>query len=95
MTPSWRWQHIGVFLVLLVIFTAIGESLAIISGDVFGAKGYYVQLIMWSPAAAATLTAFIAKTPLKVFGWNWLRIVYIQKYCRGPWRQDMGSKQFK
>src|SRR6184192_2074301 len=23
------------------------------------------------PAAAATLTAFIAKTPLKVFGWNW------------------------
>ena len=71
MTPSWRWQHIGVFLVLLVIFTAIGESLAIISGDVFGAKGYYVQLIMWSPAAAATLTAFIAKTPLKVFGWNW------------------------
>ena len=68
MTPSWRWQHIGVFLVLLVIFTAIGESLAIISGNLFGAKGYYVQLIMWSPAAAATLTALIANRPLRIFG---------------------------
>jgi phosphoglycerol transferase MdoB-like AlkP superfamily enzyme len=59
------------FLVILVIFTAIGESLAIVSGNIFGAKGFYVQLIMWSPAAAATLTALIAKMPLKVFGWKW------------------------
>lgn len=46
-------------------------SLAIISGNLFGAKGYYVQLIMWSPAVAATLTALVAKLPLKVFGWKW------------------------
>jgi membrane protease YdiL (CAAX protease family) len=71
MTPSWRWQHVGVFLVLLAIFTAIGASLAIISGNLFGAKGYYVQLIMWSPAAAATLTALVANRPLRVFGWKW------------------------
>ncbi len=71
MTPSWRWRHIGVFLVLLAVFTAIGTSLAIVSGNLFGASGYYTQLIMWSPAAAAALTAVIAGTPLSVFGWKW------------------------
>jgi uncharacterized protein len=68
---SWRWQHIGVFLAFLVIFTAIGTSLAIISGNLFGANGYYTQLIMWSPAAAAVVTAVLAKTPLRAFGWKW------------------------
>lgn len=43
----------------------VGESLAIISGNIFGTKGYYIQLTMWSSAAAAILTAFIAKMPLK------------------------------
>ena len=47
----------GHFALLLAIFTAIGASLAIISGNLFGAKWYYVQLIMWSPAAAATICA--------------------------------------
>jgi hypothetical protein len=42
-TRPWRWHDIGVFLFLLVIFTAIGMSLAIFYGNLFGAKGYYVQ----------------------------------------------------
>lgn len=71
MPAFWRWKHVAMFLALLTIFTAIGEFLAITSGNLFGAKGYYVQLIMWSPAFAATLTAFVAKTPLKNFGWQW------------------------
>lgn len=71
MSPSLRWQHIGLFLVFLVILTSIGTTLAIISGNLFGASGYYTQLIMWSPAGAAVLTALIAKTPLRAFGWKW------------------------
>lgn len=71
MPAFWRWKYVAVFLAFLVIFTAIGEFLAITSGTLFGAKGYYVQLIMWSPAFAALLTAFIAKTPLETFGWKW------------------------
>jgi len=76
----WQRKHVGLFLILLAIFTAIGVSFAIISGNLFGAKGYYVQLIMWSPAAAATLTALITKTPLKDFGWKW-----------GDWRWQLLS----
>jgi CAAX protease family protein len=71
MVRPWRWRHIGVFLAILVIFTAIGMTLAILSGNLFGAKGYYVQLIMWSPAFAAILTALIARVPLQAFGWKW------------------------
>jgi membrane protease YdiL (CAAX protease family) len=71
MSRSQRWRHIGVFLVFLVISTSIGTTLAIISGNLFGANGYYVQLIMWSPAAAALLTALVTKTPLRGFGWMW------------------------
>ncbi|HET6179306.1 MAG TPA: hypothetical protein VFE61_20420 [Candidatus Sulfotelmatobacter sp.] len=52
MTSPWRWKDIGVLLILLAIFSAIGMSLAIFSGNLFGAKGYYVQTIMWSPAIA-------------------------------------------
>src|SRR5438128_7839 len=69
--PPWRWKDVFVFLFLLVIFTTIGSSLAIFSGNIFGAKGYYVQTLMWSPALAAVLTALVAKSPLKRFGWKW------------------------
>ena len=73
MTPTrpWRWHDIGVFLFLLVIFTAIGMSLAIFYGNLFGAKGYYVQIITWSPAMAAMLKALLAKSSLKTFAWKW------------------------
>lgn len=71
MSRSAQWRHVGVFMVFLVILTSIGTTLAIVSGNLFGASGYYVQLIMWSPAAAALLTALITKTPLRGFGWKW------------------------
>jgi uncharacterized protein len=68
---SRSWQHIGLFLVFLVIFTAIGMTFAIVSGNLFGASGYYIRLIMWSPAAAAVVTALVSNTPLRAFGWKW------------------------
>ena len=69
MSP-WRWKDVVVFLWLLVIFTAVGSSLAILSGNIFGAKGFYVQAIMWSPAAAAVITAVLSKRSLSLFGWK-------------------------
>lgn len=70
MSP-WRWKDVVVFLCLLVIFTAAGSLLAIFSGNIFGAKGFYVQAIMWSPAAAALITAALFKRSFSPFGWKW------------------------
>ena len=71
MMSPWRWKDIAVFLCLLAIFTAVGASLAIVSGNIFAARGYYVQLLMWSPAFAAIITAALSKRPLSLFGWKW------------------------
>lgn len=71
MISPWSWKDISVFLCLLAIFTAIGSSLAIFSGNIFGARGYYVQILMWSPALAAILTALISQRSLDSFGWQW------------------------
>jgi membrane protease YdiL (CAAX protease family) len=70
MSP-WRWKDIALFIFLLAIFTAVGASLAIVSGNIFGARGYYVQMLMWSPAIAAILTAVLSKRSLNLFGWKW------------------------
>jgi uncharacterized protein len=68
---NWRWIDVAVFLIFLVILTSIGSSFAIISGNIFGANGYYVYLIMWSPGLAAFGTAILAKKRLDAFGWTW------------------------
>ena len=71
MMSPWRWKDIVVFLFLLVIFTAVGSSLAIVSRNIFGARGYYIQTLMWSPAIAAIITAALSKRSLSLFGWKW------------------------
>lgn len=71
MMSPWRWKDIVVFLFLLVILSAVGSSLAIVSGNIFGARGYYVQILMWSPAIAAIMTAALSKRSLSLFGWKW------------------------
>jgi len=71
MTLNWRWRDVAVFIGFLAIFTGIGSSLAIVSGNVFGAKGYYVRILMWSPAMAAFATTLLAKRPFSIFGWKW------------------------
>lgn len=71
MTLCWRWRDVAAFVGFLAFFTFIGSSLAIISGNVFGAGGYYVRILTWSPAMAAFATAILAKKPITTFGWKW------------------------
>jgi membrane protease YdiL (CAAX protease family) len=69
----WRWRDVVTFLLFLAGFTAVGSSLAIISKNLFGASGYYVRILMWSPAFAAVTTAAVAGRSLGDFGWHWGR----------------------
>lgn len=71
MTLCCRWRDVAAFVGFLAFFTSIGSSLAIISGNVFGAGGYYVRILMWSPAMAAFATAILARKPISAFGWKW------------------------
>jgi hypothetical protein len=69
----WRWRDVVTFLLFLAGFTAVGSSLAIISKNLFGASGYYVRILMWSPAFAAMATAAVAGRSLGDFGCHWGR----------------------
>ncbi len=59
------------FLGFLAVFTTIGSTLAIMSGNVFGAHGSYVRILMWSPAMAAVGAAAFGRKSPKLFGWGW------------------------
>jgi len=71
MAQRWRWRDVVLFVAFLAVFTSIGASLAIVSGNLFGARGYYVRILMWSPALAAFATAIIEKRAIREFGWKW------------------------
>jgi uncharacterized protein len=69
-TP-WSWKDVAIFLCVLAMLDGVGSSFAIMSGNIFGAHGYYVYLLMWSPGIAAFATAIIAKRRIDAFGWKW------------------------
>src|SRR6201998_955296 len=69
----WRWRDVVTFLLFLAGFTAVGSSLAIISKNLFGASGYYVRILMWSPAFAAVTQAAVAGRSLGDFWLHWGR----------------------
>lgn len=64
------------FLVLVWAISAVFDSLIIRSGRVGGGRGVFSLGLMWSPAAAALLTAAIHRRPIATFGWVWGRTRY-------------------
>jgi len=60
-------KNVGLFLVLLVAFSAVGYYLAI----EIGLKRYYLATLMWAPGLAALLTCKLRSIDLKILGWGW------------------------
>lgn len=72
MTLYWRWKDVAAFVSFLAFATPIGSSLAIYLRAMCSVLGgYYVRILMWSPAMAAFATAILAKKPISAFGWKW------------------------
>lgn len=62
-------RHIFTFLALLVLLSAIADTLLLSTHDVAG--GLYMSLFMWAPGLAALITCSIHRLDLRDLGWSW------------------------
>jgi len=60
---------VGLFLLILVGFSAVGYYLTI----EVGLKRYYMAALMWAPGLAALLTCKLRGINLNILGWHWGR----------------------
>jgi CAAX protease family protein len=65
------WKTIGLFLALATAFSAVFEGLLVAIGELGAGFGLYVTALMWCPAAAAFVTAWVRRVPLAELGWRW------------------------
>lgn len=64
-------KQIIVFLVLVVLFSAVPYTLILSRHDLGAGGGLLVRLLMWCPAFAAFATCALCRIDLASLGWNW------------------------
>ncbi len=69
-------KDILVFLILVLLFSAVSYSVFIHTGHLATGGGLLVTLLMWCPAAAAFLTCKLRSIPIGSLGWNWFPARY-------------------
>lgn len=78
-TPR-SWTPVAVYIALTVALSSLFYWLVIASGHLSGGGGTYVAGLMWCPATAALLTAWLTRAPLRGFAWpgaRWMAIGYL------------------
>jgi uncharacterized protein len=63
--------RIGLFLLLVLLSSAVFYGFIIATGHTGGGNGAYELGLMWSPALAAILTCKLTGLPLNTLGWRW------------------------
>jgi uncharacterized protein len=63
--------RIGLFLLLVLLSSAVFYGFIIATGHTGGGNGVYELGLMWSPALAAILTCKLTGLPLNTLGWKW------------------------
>lgn len=64
-------RRVPVFLLLVALFSGLVDLLLLRIGQRRAGQGYYVLLLMWTPALAALATAKLCRLRVSDFGWAW------------------------
>lgn len=70
-------SRIGIYLLLVLLFSSVFYALIIGCGHLAGANGGYVTGLMWCPAMAALLTCHLTGKPYAELGFGWPRMRWI------------------
>jgi uncharacterized protein len=70
-------SRIGIYLLLVLLFSSVFYALIIGCGHLDGADGRYVVSLMWVPTLAALLTCRLTGKPYAELGFGWPRMRWI------------------
>ncbi len=69
-------KEILTFLGFVFLFSSVPYALMIHTHHIGAGGGLVVRMVMWCPAAAAFITCWLRRIPLRTLGWNWLPARY-------------------